>query len=297
MGFGSLATYVILFTVGVAMATGLMFTFRDYFSTSSSSIEVRQSISHARMASAMEIRNISYNSDGMGSTEAWETTEDFQEGIFDNTTAEDDSVVLEGENTTGVWYSDVREFNGPSDITSLSAGGLAVQPDSVKIKVRTAEDRGSLTGPFLGPDGTDENDDFYELEDGQDANDIHSGDSVVQVAAWFNDTVSEDPSHLDYIILGYEYEATLNVTIRNRGNIELDEEKLDFFIVGDRVSRDSVLDMSVVEEEGMPNPGIWDTEADLALQFAIGSLSGDNLFTVTNEFGARDSLRFNAEGD
>ena len=296
MGFGSLATYVILFTVGVGMVTGLMFTFRDFFSTSSSSIEIRQSIRHDRLSATMGIQNATYQEGGIMDSIVWETDQNFEDGIFENTTTDDDRLSLEGDNVTGVWYSDIREIEGPLNFTSLSADGLDAIPDSIRIRIRTAGERQHLTGSFLGPDGTGSPEDFYELEMDQDINDVHDGDQVIQVQVLIEDELTGDTSYLDNLEISFEYIATIDVHIRNTGTLELDEDRLDFFVIGERIPRDSILEMMVIEEDGLPNPGIWDSETDLWVRLATGPLETSALFTVTNEYGAKGSRRITMEG-
>ncbi|MFP4117898.1 MAG: hypothetical protein ACLFTR_03155 [Candidatus Woesearchaeota archaeon] len=273
------------------MITGLTFTVKDYFSTSSSSIEVRQSISKDKTDAQIEVRNVTYIEGGITDSVIWENNSDFEEGIFENTTAVNDRIYLSADNTTGVWYSDVKELEGPLNFTLLSADGMDAVPDAIEIRIRTAEDRESLTGQFLGPGGTDDTTDFYDLSMDQAINDVHDGDQVLQAQVLIEDEFTNDNSYLDYLEIGFEYMAILDVFIRNTGTMEQDQDRLDFFVIDERLSRDSIIEMNVVEEEGFPNQKLWDSEMDLRVKLATGLLDTGALFTVTNEFGSRDSER------
>lgn len=291
MGFGSLATYVILFTVGVGMATAMMFSFRDYFSATSTSLEIRQLINNNKMNARMEIVNINYSEGGLIDNLNWNSSNDFNLGIFDNTSTNNDLLFLFENNNTGIWYSNIIELEGPVNFTQMSVAGIESLADSVRVRIRTAEQRQTLTGSFLGPLGTSDENDYYTLNLNQDINDIHNGDSVFQVGVWINDSGSEDNSSIDSIEIEFEYQATLDVTIRNTGTMELDTNRLDFFLVDRRIERTSILEKSVVNEPGLPNPGIWDSQKDLFIRLSTSMITDDLLFTATNEYGFRSAKR------
>ncbi len=292
MGFGSLATYVILFTVGLSMAVGVMSTVRDYFSQSSTSIEVRQEISRFQSGSTMEIINSTFDERGQNRSLLWDENEEFEEGIFEDTETDDDSVVIVDGEAEGTWFSEIVELKGPANFTFLSADGsepLIEEP--IEIRLRTAETRDEMTGDFIGPDGTDGGDDFYLAhEEDQEIYEGHMNDSFIQARVDFEEDFVDDPE-LNFLEIDYHYLGILEFLIRNTGSFELDEDRLDYFVAGQRIPRDSVLDKEVIDVPGLPNPGVWDSEKDLLVKLPVGLIEGTTLLTLTNEHATRESKR------
>ncbi len=296
MGFGSLATYVILFTVGLSMVAGFILTFRDFFAKSSLSLEERQEITRNKILSGIEIINYTYNETQDEKNKTWEYEDDFNEGIFENTTASDptypDALVLAHSSTTGQWYSEILELDGEINFTEIESTGTMIEPliSYLEIRIRTAENRTSLTSTFLGPDGTEAS--YYSLNSVENINDIHNGDSVVQleVSMGRNSEFVETPV-LDYVSIGYKYTNVLNLVIRNDGKVRLDNDVLDFFINTDRLERNTIVESEVIDDGYKINPGFWDPGRDINVKISKAIESEDFMLTAITEFGTKDTKK------
>ena len=296
MGFSSLATYVILFTVGLSLIAGFILTFRDFFARSSVSLEERQEISRSKLMSDIEIINQTYNVTNVEKNKTWETSEDFGRGILENITISNElypnQIVLSFDNTSGYWISEIVEIEGNFEFTTLFVEGVIAEPiqSSVELRIRTANNLSSLTGNFIGPDGTE--DSHYSINVEENINNIHQGNNVIQLRVDFErlNEFIETPS-VDSIAINYEYSNILELRIRNSGKVRLDHNIVDLFVNTRRVSRNSIVLREVIHESYMSNPGIWEPERDLIVYVSEEIEQGTNVFTAINEFGTKSTRK------
>ncbi len=288
MGFGSLATYVIMFSVGLSVVVGFMFSFKTSFAQSSASLEERQEISKAKLQSDMEIMGITYNETQEEQHVIWNTTSDFNEGIFDNTTASNtsfpDSIILSYDNLTGAWYSEIIEFNGTVNYTFINSSGNELT-GNIDFQIRSAENKSALTGEFVGPDGTNQS--AYTLGSTQEISAEHDGDDVIQLKVSFSRLTSTVDIELDWVTLGYQHINVLEATIKNTGEMRLDKDILDVFVNGDRIPRDSIISAEVIESTDITNPGLWEPEEEITLKLSTTLQPGTKMFTLSNEYATK----------
>ena len=297
MGFSSLATYVILFTVGLSVVSGFVLTFRDFFSKSSLSLEERQEISRNKMMSDIEIKNYSYSSLERNMT--WKEKNDFNIGIYENTTSADingkEMIELSFDNNTGYWISNIIELSENSELKTIESTGTISVPteSSIEIRIRTANNLSSLTGSFLGPDGTENT--FYALNEKRQIFENQISDSVIQIKANFSrrNPGIESP-RLDFIIIEYEYSDVLNLVITNTGKIRLDDEIIDLFLDGNRIPRTEVIEKNVLYNTNVSrvlNPGIWEPGRDLSISVSQIIESGTRSLTAINQYSTKSTKK------
>jgi hypothetical protein len=283
-----MATYVILFAVGLSVVVGFILTFRDYFVKSSISLEERQEISRSKLQSDMEILNISYNAAQPTEFKEWNASSEFNEGIYDNITSTNVSypgtLILSNGNSTGEWYSEIIEFNGSIDFQFINASTIVPGGSFVGIQLRSAKNKTALTGPFLGPDGTSGSSYllFPEI-----INPVHDNDSVVQVRVFMDRGASVIPE-VEWIEIHYAYTNVLEINVRNTGKIPIDTDTLDFFVSEQRISRDNVFRTDVIDATDITNPGIWEPEEELTIKISEVISPGMKMLTMVNEFSTKE---------
>ena len=296
MGFSSLATYVILFTVGLSMVAGFILTFRDFFARSSLSLEDRQEISRNKLLSDIEIINHTYNETTIEKNVSWAYLRDFEKGIFENTTASDetypDTLVLSYDNTTGIWVSEIIELNGDFEFNTILMSGFVAEPiqSSAELRIRTANNLSTLTGEFVGPDGTSET--FYSINSEENINSVHQGDSIIQIKIDLErlNQFIETPS-INSIVINYQYNNILELRIKNTGKIRLDHDIIDVFVNTNRISRDEIITSNVIDEGYVSNPGLWEPDRDVLLSISRVLEPGNKMFTAINEFSSKSTKR------
>ena len=291
MGFGSLATYVILFAVGLSVIVGFILTFRDYFVRSSISLEARQSIERQQAESGIEIINFTYNQTNVASDSyRVDTQAEFETGVSENisTTTTPGELHLNGTNLTGVWYSEIIDTNYSVDFHTIESGANYGAQEDIYLQLRSAESTSNLTGQFLGPDGTSAT--VYQADNIDAINSIHDVDREFQVQVYIERLVNFIDPELDFIEINYTPYNLLELHIKNDGKIQLDKDKIDYFLSGDRIDRASVYSSNITSSTDIINPRIWDPDKIIRVLVSKNIEPDNYVITATNEYSSKDQL-------
>lgn len=295
MGFSSLATYVIMFAIGMSIFIGLLFSYKAYFVRSAESLEATQEINQAKLNSAMEIMNYTYNQTEYAEKFVLvDSQTEFELGIFDNITSTEEVgwLRLEASNTTGDWYSDIYVLNHSMNYTNLTITGIhpGVQAE-IHAQIRSANSEAELTGDFLGPDGTSAS--VYDVPEVNSAtfgiSDAHNGHTVVQIKIYLYRQSDILEPRVDKIELGHKSSYILSINVKNDGKIKLDKEILELFIDQERISRNRIVSAEISSETDIINPGLWDSEEIIMINISSPIDSGKHRVSVINEYGIQDS--------
>ncbi len=295
MGFSSLATYVILFAVGMSMVIGLLLVYKDFFVKSSESFELRQKMNSDKLQSNLEILNFTYSFEYKEKNLTVDTQEDFEAGISENisTTENVGWIRLANDNLTGTWYSEIYNLNYSLNFTDITIEGndFGASTD-IDVQIRSAKTTSELVGDFLGPDGTSNT--FYSLEGASPAiiaiNETHNSDSVIQLKVNLKRTITNREPEVDYLVIGYKISYISELAIKNTGKIRLDKDVLDYFIDGDRIPRTKIVSTIIRNETDILNPGLWDPEEIISVNISQPITLGNHIVNVINEQSIKDSL-------
>ena len=296
MGFESIVAYVIMFSLGMSAVVGMVYYYKDYVYRTTSSLDDRQEFLANKGDSDIEITSVSYE----GSPEMTlilTSQSDFNDGIFDqtNNTLEPDNLTLElnGANyyEYGNWTSDIIDLGQHVNFTNIFFQVDARPSTDGGIQIRTAKTEPELIGNFIGPDGT--TDTFYIVND-DPINDVHDGDVVLQIRVYLNTTDNTQTFALQELNITYTWlYDVLNITILNDGKIKLDDDYLEIFLGADRVTRDyDNITKIVVESTDIENPGLWDPQELININFPINLTPGRNILKIVNEFSNSDYYAF-----
>lgn len=294
MGFSSLATYVILFAVGMSMVIGLLLVYKDFFVQSSESFELRQEMNSNKLQSNIEILNVTYGFEYSSENITIDSQSDFESGITDNTTTTEEVgwLRLAFDNLTGIWYSNIYSLNYSMNFTEITIVGVDLGVTDVNVQVRSATTTSELTGDFLGPDNTSNT--FYSLVGigsiSIPLSDIHDKDSVIQLKAQLNRTNTGQEPRIDSIALAYKTSYVSELNIKNSGQIRLDKDLLDIFIDGNRISRYQIINTSIRPETDILNPRLWDSEEIVTINISTPIQAGNHIINVVNEHSIKDSF-------
>jgi archaellum component FlaF (FlaF/FlaG flagellin family) len=298
MGFSSLATYVILFAVGMSMDIGLLLVYKDFFVKSSEGFELRQEINSNKLQSNIEIINFTKGVESSPINITIDSQEDFELGITDNisTTEEIGWLRLSVDNLSGVWYSDIYSLNYSINYTEITIVGVDLGATTdVSVQIRSATKTTELTGEFIGPDDTSNT--FYTLDGAGSIaipiSDIHDNNSVIQVKAVLNRTATGQEPRIDTIAIGYKISYVYELNIKNTGKIRLDKNLIDLFIDGERVSRDNIITSNIRTETDILNPGLWDSEEIVRINISNPIGTGNHIINAVNEHSVKDSFLIN----